>query len=382
MEQEIVTNKSEYINLVLGTLIVYSYNTEQILQIIYTITCVFWLLYAIGVIVYILRKKTILRQGLEYSHYEVEDEIFKIDEKLTRFTIFFIFLVFDCIFCLSANMYLAILLSNVFPVPIPIDKICVSQMDPLISENYEVGIIILNLLFSFENFSFAMMIWVLAVFQLHLSYAARNELKLKQVGQFLLFGLTFNFIVLIFMMVPYTNILGKIAQTIMSVISYFILLYIGRYKCLPALKSGVKEAYRIHSYYVYQKERYLRQYKIIFITLLIAFLIFLVRDLFFYDIFIASESVVMDPCWFNAAYHIHYFNLYVRTIDFLVSESKYLMVLVHSLSLFGYSFFIVIKLTAFSLLVFKFVKMRHNRALVPRVYRLNENQLSTTLLPK
>ena len=383
---EIVSNKSKYSNSVLDGFLEYSNDPIHIIQVIYTVTCIFWLLYAIGVIFYILRRKILFRKGLEYSHFEAEDKLFKIDETLTRFSIFFIFLVFECVFCLSSNIYVAtyILLTNILPsIPIPIDNICISQLDPIISEMYEhkVGIMLLNFLFCFENFSFEMMIWVMAVFLLHLSYAATNKLKLKHVGQFLLVGLVFNSAVLMFMMVPYTSILGKVAQTILSLVSFCILLYIGRYRCFPALTSGVKEAHRIHSYNLYQKKkRYLRQYKILFITLLIAFLIFLVRDLVFYNIFLASESVIMNPCWFHATYHMPYLNAYVRTIDTFVFNTEYFLVFVHSFDLLGYSFFIVVNLTVFFFLVLKFVKQRHPRSLTLRAYRLNSNQLSRTLL--
>ena len=384
LHREIVANESENVNSIMYELIQYSYYFERILQIIYTVTCLLWLLYVICVILYLLRRRITSHKGVEYSHYEFEDQIFKLDETLSRFVIFFVFLFFETIFCLSSNIYTFtyFLLANILPAAMPVEYICVTQLDSSTSDTYEhqIGVIILNFLFSFENFSFTMMIWVLTVFQLHLCYASRNELRIKQVCQFLLFGLTLNFVVLIFMLVPYTNILGKIAQTIMSIVSYIILLYVGKYKCIPALKDGVKEACRVQSNNVYHRKNYLRQFKILFIILSLAFLIFLVRDLISYNIFIANESVVMNPCWLHDAYNSHYLNMYVRTINFVVSKSQYLLVLVHVLDSLGCSFFIAIKMTIFSLLVLKFMKKRHSKSLRLRVYRLNQSQLSTTLL--
>ena len=356
----------------------YLYYPVQGLEVVYTVCCVFSLLYVLVVLVYNLRKKILLRRNVEYEDYLVQDKFFKIDELLTRFFIFLLFSIFELLFSLSTNAYG--LLYVLFPSR-SIGNICVENLNIVNSEMYvdRLAMIFLNFLFCLESFSYSMMIWLFGVSLLHLSYASVNALKFKQVYQFLLTGTMFSFIALVFMVVPYTSILGKIFQTLLNIVSFIIVLLIAWYRYFPALKSRIGNTNNLFGSIEYKRQKkYLFCYKIIFICLILIFQIFILRDILFYAVFLASEAVSMNPCWFHVSYHSLVFNLYSDTVNALVSKQKCLLVLVYVCDVIGYSSFVVINCTAISYIVFHIVKHTYS-AYKPN--HVKDYQLTRSLLP-
>ena len=79
-----------------------------------------------------------------------------------------------------------------------------------------------------------MMIWLFGVSLFHLSFAARNELRVKGILHYILLGLVINFILIVSVLIPYTSIFGTIAQSVMDQISILIAIYIAKRKFFPA----------------------------------------------------------------------------------------------------------------------------------------------------
>ena len=66
-----------------------------------------------------------------------------------------------------------------------------------------------------------MLIWMLGASLLHLSYAARNEVRAKVILRFILMGLIVNPIITVLLMIPSTSLFGIIANSFTDQISLF-----------------------------------------------------------------------------------------------------------------------------------------------------------------
>ena len=94
--------------------------------------------------------------------------------------------------------------------------------------------ITLNIISILGDLSFSMMIWLFGVFLFHLSFAARNELRVKSVLHYILLGLVINLILMVFVLIPYTRLFGTIAQSVMDQISILIAIYIAKKEILSS----------------------------------------------------------------------------------------------------------------------------------------------------
>ena len=374
---EYISNETDRVHLLDDRFADYLYYPVQCLAVVYTVCCVLSLLYVLVVLVYNLRNKIMLRRNVVYDDYLVQDKLFKVDELLTRFSIFLLFIIFELLFSLSANTYG--ILYVLFP-SMSIANVCIEDSNVAISEMYvdRLDVVFLNFLFCLESFSYSMMIWLFGVALLHLSYASVNALKLKQVYQFLFVGSVFNFVTLLFMVVPYTSILGKILQTLLNIVSVIIVLVIAWYKYFPAVKSRVVNANNLFGTIEYKRQKkYLSCYKLLFSCLILIFQIFILRDILFYAVFLAFEAIIMNPCWFHVSYHSLIFNLYSDTINELVYSQQYLLMVVYVCDVIGYSSFVVINSATISYVIFNIVKRTHS------AYKSDakDDQLTRSLLP-
>ena len=124
------------------------------------------------------------------------------------------------------------------------------------------GMIVLNIIYVLRDLSFSMMIWLFGVSLFHLSFAARNELRVKSVLHYILLGLVINLILMAFALVPYTRIFGTIAQSVMDQISILIAIYIAKRKFFPAMNSRIIDAFHYNNIRVYlEQKRLLYRYK-------------------------------------------------------------------------------------------------------------------------
>ena len=130
------------------------------------------------------------------------------------------------------------------------------------------GMIVLNITKVLEGISFSMMIWLFGVSLFHLSFAARNELRVKSVLLYILLGLVINLILMVSVLIPYTSIFGAIAQSVMDQISILIAIYIAKRKFFPAMNSRIIDAFHYNNVRVYlEHKRLLYWYKVIIFSL-------------------------------------------------------------------------------------------------------------------
>ena len=106
------------------------------------------------------------------------------------------------------------------------------------------------------------MIWLFGAPLLHLGIAARNELKVKGELKFILFGVIYNFIIVVFKFIPYTSVFGVIARSVMGQLSFFVVLYIPKKRLFPTMKSRIIDAFHLHNTNVYLKRKRLLKPKL------------------------------------------------------------------------------------------------------------------------
>ena len=94
---------------------------------------------------------------------------------------------------------------------------CTLDASTFIGSAYDrrFGMIVLNITYVLEGISFSMMIWLFGVSLFHLSFAARNELRVKGILHYILLGLVTNLILMASVLIPYTSLFGTIAQSLL-----------------------------------------------------------------------------------------------------------------------------------------------------------------------
>ena len=181
------------------------------------------------------------------------------------------------------------------------------------SEKGRFSFLLLSLHFGsnrLSTYSFSMMIWLFGASLLHLSIAARNELKVKTVLKFILFGVIYNFIVVVFEFIPYTSVFGTITRSVTDQLSFFVVLYIAKKKFFPAMNSRIIDAFHLHNTNVYLKQkRLLKLHKTLIFVFLFTFEMYILKDLIFSNISMIFDSVSSDACWFHVTYHFPMFSL-------------------------------------------------------------------------
>ena len=153
------------------------------------------------------------------------------------------------------------------------------------------GIIVLNVINVLRELSFSMKIWLFGVSLFHLSFAARNELRVKSVLYYILLGLVINLILMAFVLIPYTSIFGTIAQRVMDQISILIAIYIAKRKFFPTMNSRIIDAFHYNNVRVYLgQKRLLYRYKVLMFFLTFTFEIHILKDLILFNLFVISDS--------------------------------------------------------------------------------------------
>ena len=127
--------------------------------------------------------------------------------------------------------------------------------------------IMLNIISILGDLSFSMMIWLFGASLFHLTFAARNELRVKSVLLYILLGLVIKLILMVFVLIPYSHLFGTIAQSVMDQISILIAIYIAKRKLFPAMNSRIIDAFHYNNVRVYlEQERLLYKVLICFLT--------------------------------------------------------------------------------------------------------------------
>ena len=150
---------------------------------IYTLICIFWLVYVATSLFMQIRNKRKLLQLMRYDFtHQYQNRLFMLKETAFRSFIFLLFLCFEVAYCLMINIYGYLKLSfEPEQICIPIAPNCSLSSGSYLGIAYDDRFvsIVLDILYSFTDYSFSMMVWLFGASLLHLSYAARNELRMK-----------------------------------------------------------------------------------------------------------------------------------------------------------------------------------------------------------
>ena len=172
----------------------------QIFCIVYTLLCIFWLVYVIcDIISQVRNKRRLVTLIYLDSGHDYANRLFMQKETILRNSIFLVFLCFELSYSLLWNIFGFVWLFNPPPdIPVSIDPNCELISGTFLANVYDhrFGMILIRLFgILTKNISFSMLIWMFGASLLHLSYAARNELRVKVILRFILIGLTINLII-------------------------------------------------------------------------------------------------------------------------------------------------------------------------------------------
>ena len=145
-----------------------------------------------------------------------------------------------------------------------------------------------------------MLIWMFGATLLHLSYAARNELRVKNILRFIFIGLIINVIRSVPLMIPSTSLFAIMTYSLTDQISFFLVLYIAKRKFFPAMNSRIIDAFHLSNTNVYlEQRRILKRYKILIYFLLFTFELYILKYLLLFNLYMILESICVNSCWFH-----------------------------------------------------------------------------------
>ena len=326
------------------------YFVVQMFGFIYTLVCVFWLVYVIYKLIALIRnRKSLINLSYLNTEHDYKIRIFMHRENILRNSIFLVFLFFELAYCLKINIIgISFTFLNYQNVSIQIAPNCTLDTWSFLSFAYSnrFGMIIFNVSSHLGDLSFSMMIWLFGVSLFHLSIAARNELRVKSVLHYILLGLVINLILMVFLLIPYTSLIGTIAQSVMDQISILIAIYIAKRKFFPAMNSRIIDAFHYNNVRVYlEQKRLLYRYKVLICFLTFTFEIYILKNLIFYNLDIIFGSISSNPCWFHVTLHLPTFELSQSTNNILNLIDHYLGIIVHLIDIVVYINFILVNLT-------------------------------------
>ena len=196
-----------------------------------------------------------------------------------------------------------------------------------------------------RDVSFSMLIWMFGAFLLHLSYAARNELKVKVILRFILIGLIVNLIIAVPSMIPSIRLFGTITSSLINQISFFLVLYIAKRKFFPAMNSRIIDAFHLNNRKVYlEQRRLLKRHRILIYFMLFTYELYILKDLLFYNLYMIFESVCLNSCWFHVTLSFHSFTVSDSIYHVLFSFSLFLIISAHVIDLIFYFNIIIVNL--------------------------------------
>ena len=284
------------------------YYMYQIFGFVYTLLCIFWLVYVICDIVSQVRnrRRLVTLIYLDSGH-DYANRLFMQKEIILQNSIFLVFLCFELSYCLVINIVGLFWLSiSLRAIPVPIGSNCELILGTFLASVYDhrFSMILLRLFgLFFRDLSFSMLIWMFGASLLHLSYAARNELRVKVILRFILIGLIINLIMAVPLMIPSVSLFGIITYSLINQISLFFILYIANRKFFPAMNSRIIDAFHLNNTKVYlEQRRLLKRYKTLIYFQLFTFEIFILKDLLIYNLYLILESISMNSCWFHVIF--------------------------------------------------------------------------------
>ena len=360
-----------------------SYIVVQMFGFMYTLVCVFWLVYVIYELIALIRnRKSLINLSYLNTEHDYKIRIFMHRESILRNSIFLVFLCFEVTYSLTINIFgITYTLLNYQDSSIQIAPNCTLDTGTFLALAYNnrFGIILLNMSPILGDLSFSMMIWLFGVSLFHLSFAARNELRVKAVLHYILLGLFINLILMAFVLIPYTRLFGAIAHSVMDQISILIAIYIAKRKFFPAMNSRIIDAFHYNNVRVYlEQKRLLYRYKVLICFLTFTFEIYILKNLILYNLYAIFESISWNPCWFHVTLHFPTFKLSQSSNNILDLICSYLRIIEHLTDIVVYINFILFNLT----LIYCTTKIYFKRMFCKKKTNCYRYQvLSASLLP-
>ena len=260
---------------------------NQVLGLLFSSLCVFWVVYVIFELVKQVRNKRKvvalihLDKKFDYTHrFLMQREI------IFRYVLFLVIFIAELGYTLMLNVY------GIADKFYKTHGIFETGSPKFESHKFSGGVFLLDVFEVLKSFSFSMMIWLFGASLLHLSNTAKNELRMKTVIRFILVGIITNFIISIPPVMPSSNVslIGSIVQALVNQISFFVVLYVAIKKFFPAMKSNAIDAFHAHNDRVFLNERWLlRQYKLLVCVFLVTF-----------ELYILKSVILLNLTWINA----------------------------------------------------------------------------------
>ena len=360
------------------------YYMIQMFCFVYTLLCIFWLIYVIcDIISQVRNKRRLVTLIYLDSGHDYANRLFMQKETILRNSIFLVFLCFELSYCLFFNIWGFLLLFNPPPaMPVSIDPNCELISGTFLANVYDnrFGMILLNIFgFLINNISFSMLIWMFGASLLHLSYAARNDLRVKVILRFILIGLTINLITVVPLMIPFVSLFGIIAYSLKEQISFFFVLYIAKRKFFPAMNSRIIDAFHLNNTEVYlEQRRLLKRYKMLIYFLLFTFELHILKDLLLFSLYMILESISVNSCWFHVAFSFPVFTVSDSLSHILYGISLYLLISAYVIELIFNFNMVVINLIFIYILFLQCLKKMnfYNK----KIYRYRYQGFSDPLL--
>ena len=343
------TNVSVHVNRHLNSINDNIYYIDQVFGVIYVLIIIFFLVIATrDIFTQIRTRSKLLAHSYVYIYSDIRCYTYLLNERILRMGLALIFLSFELIYYLIINIYgFAYMLIEAKDNLIPIGVDCNLVSSTFLGNAYDSrgSAISLHVVSLLGDFSFSMMLWLFGASLLHLSFAARNELRVKTIFYFILFGLLNNIIIAAATFISYTSILGTIVQSLMDQISLIVVIYIAKKKFIPAMNSRVIDAYHLYNSYLYRHQKMLLvNYRIIIFLVLCTFELYILKDILFYNVYVIIESISLNSCWFNEMYDFPIFTIPHDVANILNQISYYCLIIVHLIDSIVYLNFISINL--------------------------------------
>ena len=267
----------------------------KILGLLYTFSCVFFLLYIIrDTNLQLKKKKKMISRTTSDQH------VYLLNEQLVRNVIILIFLFFETTFSTFGFIF------GMYNLSLSIFS-DYGQFDMKTGYDRFITPILSNLI----SFSFSMMLCLFGVSILQLSYAAKNQLNVRNLIKFILIGSFANLVILIANYV-FPRIIYTFIHISLYHITLIVALYIAKRRFFPAMNSRIIDAYHLHlpntDGYLKQKS-YLKRYKKLIPFILVTFELYVFKDTL---LFLNYANHLTG--WYPHLYNVEYYLLFLMPI--------------------------------------------------------------------
>ena len=337
------------------------YYIGQAFGLVYITLCVFWLVYVTAKIFVQFKNRRRLMSLMRYDEVDYYGhKILTKNENIFRNILFLMYLLCEVIFFTNVESF-GIVISNMSHSNISIGYNCSFGPDTFIGMFYANRMN--NVVFLFDIFSFSMMIWLFGASLLHLGFAARNELRVKNVTLYIFFGVIINLLCILPIVIPYISVFVNISHTLVDQINIFVVVYIAKNKFFPAMNSRVIDAYHSSTTNVVylQQQKLYRAYRTLVYFVVIVFELYVLKNMIFYNLYTILESISLNSCWFHVTYNLPTLQLSEHTNDIFSQLSSFMIDIVHLIDLMIYCSFIILNLNFICIIFKRFFKKTQYR---------------------